>query len=104
MSNVVPCVVCDGHGYTDDRYMVTDAWGEAREEDVRVQCAACEGTGHTTPRPFVNWLQIVTDLLTHAAQTDGAHHKQHDICAALKVLLSAEDYAALGIVDEGVPS
>lgn len=42
--------------------------------------------------------------LTHAAQTDGAHHKQHDVCAALKVLLSPEDYAALGIVDEGVPS
>lgn len=46
----------------------------------------------------------VIALLTHAAQTDGAHHKQHDVCEALKVLLSAEDYAALGIVDEGVPS
>lgn len=42
--------------------------------------------------------------LTHAARTDGAHHKQHDVCEALKVLLSPEDYAALGIVDEGVPS
>lgn len=54
----VPCEVCGGLGYTGDRYMVTDAWGEAREEDERVRCAACEGTG----------------------------------------------YAALGIVDEGVPS
>lgn len=49
-------------------------------------------------------IEQVTALLTHAAQTDGAHHKQHDICAALRVLLSAEDYAALGIDDEGVPS
>lgn len=46
----------------------------------------------------------VVALLTHAAQTDGVDHKQHDVVEALKVLLSAEDYAALGIVDEGVPS
>lgn len=49
-------------------------------------------------------LRLVIAHLTHAARTDGAHHKQHDVCAALKVLLSAEDYAALGIMDEGVPS
>ena len=49
-------------------------------------------------------IATVIALLTHAARTDGAHHKQHDVCAALKVLLSAENYAALGIVDEGVPS
>jgi hypothetical protein len=49
-------------------------------------------------------VRAAVTYLAHAARTDGAHHKQSDICSALRELLSAEDYAALGIVDEGVPS
>lgn len=81
----VPCKTCGGLGYTGDRYMVTDAWGEAREEDERVRCEPCEGAGYVaarTPEAYV-----VLDDRTNAFEAFGpfvsAQPLAPDLCAPI---------------------